>query len=260
MTARNNVISLKSVPEKVLLVSFLSIAVLGILHAVTNLCWTTHSCGTLGVIVDGVGYLFDFNAESNVPNWFSTVLLVLVCCSTVPIFLFHLQNRLQAIPWGGLALLFAYMSLDEATDLHGLLVKLVPRSEELGFSSSFFAWVIPGSFIALTIALLFSRWLFTLPRRTRNLFMIAGCIYVFGGLVLEAVGGQIADKTFLNAPYLIVSTLEETLEMVGASLMLYAVVDHARMLRIVLSFGSSVSMPYQRHVDGGRRQVDRDEC
>lgn len=206
------------------------------IHSVVNYCWATQACGPFTVAANNYGYIFNLNAENNIPTWFSVAQLLMVAVVTVPIALHHRQTRQSAIPWWGLCAIFTYLSLDEGSDLHGLWAAGIDHPEVFGFSQQFFAWVVPGSIVVMVIALLYLRWLFSLAVHTRNLILAAGIAYVGGGLVLEVIGGRLADPTYLNLSYLVVSTFEEMFEMLGAAIMLFALLDHANTHRVSFHF------------------------
>ncbi len=120
--------------------------------------------------------------------------------------------------------MFFYMSLDEATDMHGLW-----RAEGYvipGTSHPFFSWIIPAAFVVGIVGVIYVRWLVALPRRTAVLFFIAGTVFVTGALLFEGIGAFLADETFFNASYLFASTIEETLELAGILIMIYAILDY----------------------------------
>lgn len=136
-----------------------------------------------------------------------------------------------------LGALFLYLSLDEATDLHGLLINLVPETLSLQKARSGFDWVLPGSIIVLLVGLSFLPWLRKLPRRTAFLFLVAAITYVFGGMGLEMVGAfvEVSEPRSGNFLYTLVSTAEEALEMIGVTIMLYAVLDSWRGRQIIVT-------------------------
>jgi hypothetical protein len=207
---------------------FTIIAVLVACHAVVMTCyWETFCMGSRDAIRD-FGYLFDLSREKNIPTWFSTSQLTAVGLLLV---LIALIARRQGAPWGGWAALggiFGYMSLDETAELHGFWGNLVDGTELMGDAHAGFAWVIPGAVIVAVVVLFFWRWVWALPARTRNMFILAGIVFVTGGLGFEMLGSLLADETFFNPSYLAASTAEEALEMAGVAIMLIGVIDHAQ--------------------------------
>ncbi len=123
-------------------------------------------------------------------------------------------------------MIFLYMSMDEATDAHGLWRTGFTDYVIPGTNHASFAWIIPGLVIVCAVGLVYLRWLFSLPRRTAILFFVAGVVFVTGALVFEGIGAFLADATFFNPSYLVASTIEESLEIYGILIMLYAVLDY----------------------------------
>jgi hypothetical protein len=192
------------------------------LHAFVMTCWSGQYCGLVQGPVNNFGYLFDLSREMNVPTWFSVLLLTLVAVAAT-VFWVVLHGR----AWFWLAVLFAYISLDEATDLHGLWPMAFDLSGVADDHFKLFMWVVPGAVLVLLIAMLFMRWVLTLPRRTKGYFFTAGAVFVTGGLGFEVVGSFVAEPGFFNPVYLVVMTLEEALEMAGVVIMLMGMAAHA---------------------------------
>ncbi|PHP64547.1 hypothetical protein CSC94_23865 [Zhengella mangrovi] len=125
-----------------------------------------------------------------------------------------------------LAFIFVCLSIDEAASFHEILAE--PLRNMLGTSGIlYFAWVIPGAAFALAVAIVFIPFLCSLPLATALRFVASGAIYVGGALGMELVGGYLADNGLLGSPlYMIVSTIEESMEMVGMALFFSAALDH----------------------------------
>jgi hypothetical protein len=171
---------------------------------------------------DGLQVL-NVEAEASVPAWFSSALLLL--CS-----LLALNTRAtggnhaacHAGRWKVLALLLLLMSMDEEVGLHERLTDPLRSALSAG-GPFYYAWVIPGVIFVLAFALAYRGFLLDLPRETRGLFAVAGILYVCGALILEMAGGSYADSYGVDAiAYLMMTSFEEYLEMVGLCTLLYA--------------------------------------
>lgn len=201
-----------------------TIAILIVLHSFVMVCWLTKACGIAMGPINRAGYLFDLNREMNVPTWFSVLQLFVTACALAVAAWIQRVKKLPTTAWWGLVAIFLYMSLDEATDMHGLWRAdgyIIP-----GTTHQFFSWIIPATVLVIIVGVIYIRWLIALPRRTALLFFIAGVVYVTGALVFEGIGAVLADETFFNTSYLVVSTIEEALELSGVLIMLYAVFDY----------------------------------
>jgi hypothetical protein len=87
---------------------------------------------------------------------------------------------------------------------------------------------VPGALFALCVAAVYLPFLARLPARTRNLFFLAGFVYVSGAIGFEMVGGrQAALYGDDNLTYKLLAHVEESLEMAGLVVLLYALLDYA---------------------------------
>jgi hypothetical protein len=157
--------------------------------------------------------------EGNLPTWFATVLLfasAIVAASIAqraPTFRRH---------WWGVAAVFAYASLDEAAELH----------EHLGgtFSTGgvlYFDWVIPAAVLLIALAVMFWPFVRALEPATRRKLIIAGCVYVGGAVIMELPLGWWTERAGPDTlGYALIDWVEETMELIGASLALLALVEH----------------------------------
>lgn len=171
--------------------------------------------------------LFDVGQEMSIPTWFSQILL---WTGAILAFITGLVERDRDGPahhWLFISLLMVYASMDEGAAIHELLI--VPSRNVLGTSGSWlhFAWVVPFSLIVLIlIAILFRFWR-GLPSDTRWLLALSAAIFVSGAIGLEIAGAPLAaDERVESVAYLLIYTVEEALEMVGASIFLFALLNH----------------------------------
>ena len=170
---------------------------------------------------------FDFDAENTVPAWYSSAALLFSSAMLALIALATRQNGGRYFwHWVVLAATFLLMSLDESASMHEILI--VPLRRRLGTGGMlYFAWVIPAFFVVGIFALSYLGFLWHLPRRSAMLFIAAGAMFVGGALGLELVGGALVESQgFDSIGYLCVMTMEETLEMLGIALFIYALLDY----------------------------------
>jgi hypothetical protein len=171
---------------------------------------------------------FDMNVENNVPTFFSAFILV---TSAVLLTVITSQSTADryAGHWKWLAIIFAFMALDEDAALHELLIEpvrdLLPVSGPL-----YFAWVIPYGLAVLAIGVLYLRFVWSLTARTRGLFIGAGSLYLAGALGFESIGGWYFSRhgEMEDLRYSLLVATEEFLEMSGIILFIYALLDYLR--------------------------------
>lgn len=175
----------------------------------------------------GFGSMFNFGAESNIPTWFSSSLLIL-CSSLLWIIASAMKqsNSHNTLQWRGLSLIFLYLSIDESCTIHETIgtvfLKIAGNSP-----ISKFGWTFPAIVVLLILALIYMKFLVTLPATTRKLFIAAGAIYIGSAVILEAIGGlwSTAHST-ANIIYTVEVTMEETGEMLGLALFIYALMSY----------------------------------
>jgi hypothetical protein len=177
-----------------------------------------------------IGRLFHTSAEGNIPSWFSSSLLLLSAfLSGVTAKISETKDYSFVRNWIALAIIFLYLSLDEAAGLHELSID--PLRVLLNTSGIFhFSWVI----IALPLLLIFVglniKFLLYIPKDTRYLLVIAGGIYVSGALGMEMLDGYILSKQIVGGHiYGILTLIEEFLEHIGVSIFIYALLNYAKL-------------------------------
>jgi hypothetical protein len=167
--------------------------------------------------------LFDVDGEGNLPSWLSSALLLVAALLLWGI---AVQARAAGDPWHRhwalLALGVAYLSLDEAAQVHERL--LIPVGALLVDAQGVFTfgWVVVAGPVLVVFALTYLRFLAALPAAVRRGLVIAAVVYVLGALGLELVGGLILDRGYAEAsvPYILETSAEEFLEMAGLTLLL----------------------------------------
>ncbi len=207
----------------VLMIVAISLALISI--SLKALEWTLGTRSTY--FIYQVTLAFNINRESNIPTWFSTLLL-----ATSALLLFgiarsiHKSNGAYRYHWYGLAAIFMFLSIDEAAALHETLT--IPVQESLDVSGLlYFGWVIVGFVVALIIGLAYMRFWWRLPPGTRRLFFVAAVLYVGGALIVESISASIwYDNDGTSLAFSAVGTLEECMEMVGIIVLIHALLDY----------------------------------
>jgi hypothetical protein len=182
----------------------------------------------------GLAAVFDLSLEANVPTWYSAAAL-LICALALGLIasVKHGERGPFAKHWTGLALMFAYLSLDEVARFHehwGVIVETPlgwMRSPAVFGGLFRNLWVIPAALVVLGVGLVYTPFLMHLPGRTRTRFLVAGLLYVFGAGGLEMVASRytLLGMRESGGFWLIVMT-EEVLEMVSVLLFLSGVLRY----------------------------------
>ena len=159
--------------------------------------------------------------EHNVPTWLASSLLL--ACALAAGAIARGAERWRR-HWWGVAAVFAYASLDEAAQLHEHLGGHLETGGVL-----YFDWVIPAAAILGVLAAVFLPFVRALPAATRRRLVVAGAIYVGGAVAMELPLGWWTERAGPDSlGYGLIDWVEETLELIGASLALAALVAHRR--------------------------------
>ncbi|OUS26774.1 hypothetical protein A9Q99_16270 [Gammaproteobacteria bacterium 45_16_T64] len=176
--------------------------------------------------VYGLVPLFDFDTEKNIPTFFSACMLMLSSAILATITHIYRRGGEAFIAWGGLSIIFVFLSIDEIASIHERFIE--PVRTLLNVSGLlFYAWVIPYGLALAVFMVLYLEFLLNLPEKIMRLFLLSGGIYVSGALGVELLGGRhVSLYGADNYGYALFCTVEETLEMVGISLFIYTLLRH----------------------------------
>jgi len=175
--------------------------------------------------VYGLVRLFYVDAEENIPTGFSTLLLLFAALLLAVITVLKRKQTGSPVSyWAILAFGFLFIAADEAVSLHEMLTE--PTRKLLGDGNLgvfYFAWIIPGIALVLVLALFFLRFLLCLPAKTRLTFLMAATLYIGGAIGFELIGGRFAElHGQRNLTYSMIVTVEESLEMAGVIIFIWA--------------------------------------
>jgi len=190
----------------------------------------------------GLVRLFDFNTEANIPTFYSS--LALLSCSILLAFisLSHKKHGSFYKLWGGLSIIFLFLSIDEIATIHEFVVN-DPIQQLLNTSGLlYFAWIIPYGIALLLILGIYLKFLINLPGKFLHLFVISGSIFVSGAIGIESVCGWYCEllggvHELNTLPYAVLYTCEEFLEMLGIVFFIYTL-----LLYIVTELNYSINI------------------
>ena len=119
------------------------------------------------------------------------------------------------------------MTIDELISIHETLISITHDLIEITSDYLTFAWVIPYGFALIILFFLYFDFVRTLPSKTRTLFLISGIIFCSGAIGIELLGGKIYSQIGqYSLEFAISCSVEETLEMLGICLFIYALLNH----------------------------------
>lgn len=202
----------------------------------------------LSSLISNFLWVFGVDHEASIPTWFSTSLL-LGCAGLLALVALAKRARQDRYTrhWMGLAFIFLYLSMDEGAALHEIFTR--PLRELFDTTGVlFFAWVIIGVPLVLIFVLSYLRFLLHLPSRVRNLFILAGMMYVGGAVVIEGIS---ANQWYLDDGstlfYSAISSVEEFFEMTGVIVLIYALLSYVTQAHVEIDLsGGSHTQPAGR--------------
>lgn len=171
---------------------------------------------------------FDLGHEPSVASLYSSMALM-ACSAILFVITFAVWRAADRFMrhWFGLAIVFALLAIDETIMVHEMVDTVMHDWTGLG-GPLYFAWVIPGGLFVLVFALSYIRFLLHLDATTRRRFVAAGAMFVAGAIGMEMVAGMLADSSIglESVAHTVSQTVEETLEMLGVVLFMYALLDY----------------------------------
>lgn len=157
--------------------------------------------------------------EGNVPTWFSSSLLL--ACAIASGLIAQNAARWRR-HWWGVSIVLGYVSLDEASEIHEHLGGLIGTHGVL-----YFDWVIFAAAFVVVLALVYWRFIVSLPHATRFGLMLAAVIYIAGAAGMELPLGWYTEHHGNDGlGYALIDWAEETFEMIGAVIALLALLRH----------------------------------
>lgn len=176
----------------------------------------------------------NMDRELNLPTLFSTLLLF-----TDAKLLMQLGNaspQESADDWTFLSRIFVFLAVDEALQIHEILI--FPGLRHHIHPALASTWVIPYGLIALGLLWRFRHFLTTLSAKTSNSFLCAGGVYISGAIGMEMVGSFAVRSGLIRLHsfwYGSITGIEESLEISGLILFL-----HALMRELVRQSGKQI--------------------
>ncbi len=176
---------------------------------------------------DGIVQMFNLDAETNLPTYFTSLLLVLAAFLSAGIGgVVRARGDKWKRHWYGLVVVLLYLSIDEALQLHERVIEPVRLALGLG-GWLYFAWIIPASLLLLVFLLLYARFFRSQPPLLRRGLLWAGLLYVGGAIGFELVGGHHFERFGPdNLGYVAITTLEEGLELAGIVVLIHALTQY----------------------------------
>ena len=176
--------------------------------------------------VYGIAHLFRLDRESNIPTLFSSMQLVVAGILLAVIGAKYRSDDGKYSLWFVLAAIFFFLAIDETAQIHDRLNDKIRAAFDLT-GLFYYGWVIPYGVAVVVFVFSFSGFLIRLPENTMRLFIMSGTIYVVGAIGIEMLSAVVAQNIGSGTPvYQLTTTIEESFEMIGIALFIYALLLH----------------------------------
>lgn len=230
-----------------------TIVVLGTLVSVSKL-----QAGTYPLSGD-LRSRFELHTGLSLPGWFGAILFLIM---VPPLIVLARKahgsgDRADARAWTCLALLVTVFSVDEVTSFH-VFASLLIDVQILGFHGGY-NWVVFGMVAVVALVVIFGRFIVRLPEPLRFRFVLGSLLFFGGAVGIEMINAHTASTVGdANYRYLLLTSVEEAVEMVGVLVIIYGLLEHVReeVGTVVIRFGPepSTSQTYlaSDHEDAGR--------
>lgn len=190
--------------------------------------WDIHSYWQ-EFVLDLLNMPFYMDAENNIPTFINSLLLFIpsLLFAGIAVWKFSIRDKFR-FHWALLAFLYFLLSIDEVASLHERLIK--PMRAIYGAEGIFyFAWIIPGMIAVGIFLIAFLTFFLHLETKFKMLFFLSLAIYLTGVIGGEMVSGYFATSIGQkNFTYAVVASCEESVEMIGCSLVIYSLLEYIR--------------------------------
>ena len=216
-------VKIETTPKRLSLAFGSIVAALVTAHVVTEtIRFVTGDNFLLGLVP-----LFSIGSDKNLPTFYSSFAILFCAILLTVIARAAGKDRATSVGyWYGMAAVFLFLALDEMLELHEKAID--PLREMFNASGLlYYTWVVPYGIGTLVFAAVYARFLLRLCRRTRILFVSAGAIYVLGAIGIEMLSGLYFESHGGSNPvYVALQTVEETLEMAGIVIFIFALAEY----------------------------------
>jgi hypothetical protein len=180
-------------------------------------------------VIDQMMVNFYLDFEGNVPTYINALLLFIpaLLLAGIGAWKSAVKDKFR-FHWNGLAFIFFILSVDETASFHEKLIK--PMRAIFGSDGIFyFAWIIPGMIAIALFGLTYLMYFLHLENKFKLLFFLSLAVYLGGVIGGEMVSGYFAANLGIkNYTYAVVASLEESIEMLGCSLIIYSLFEYIK--------------------------------
>ena len=174
--------------------------------------------------------IVSLDLEGTLPVWFSSATFLLIAGVALLLgMLTPTPDRVGRRAWFLIGAASAWISLDETAAIHEhagkMILILVPSLQGAPRGPFYFTWTIIGLAVLVTGAILLGPWFLSQPRSFIRRAGLGFAMMCAGAIGLEMLGGWALEVDTPLKYYAIITTVEETFEIVGAGILLFALLD-----------------------------------
>lgn len=167
--------------------------------------------------------LFFLDGEGNLPALFSTWLFL------INALLFLVVWKAAGIAgdsrkiWLLLSGIFVFLALDESISIHERMI--TPLRQALDASGAFYyTWIIPYGIGVILLSIVTIPVFWRMHKKIRFWFGLSAAVYLFAAIGMEMISGKYLEMMNENKDivWILMMTLEESLEMAGLIILTYA--------------------------------------
>ena len=233
-------------PSPIAIIPVTPRSIRNLLTAITAGFLVAHSVVQVGIYGFGAEkhWLDSLNMdrELNLPTLFSSALLLMAALLMQR--LGQSSGPIAARDWRLLSKIFIFLALDEALQIHEILI--IPGLRHQVHPALASTWVVPYAALALVLLWRFRRFLGSLSPATASRLLRSGAVYIGGAIGMEMIGSFAVRSSLirLHSPwYGAITGLEEALELLGIILLIDA------LLRELLHQHHSVDLTFHLDTD-----------
>ena len=185
---------------------------------------------------------FSVNEEANLPTFYASLTLL----ALAGLIALHGLTATRRRTWLSIALVMVGLAVEEAIQIHEMFVPALRNA--FGFSGILrFAWVVPYTVLLVIFFIATIRTVTSIPRRPRLRLFVAAGIFLAGAVGIEMVGGAVVESAGEDTlTYGLLTSVEETLEMVGALVAIDVFLELLAGARVTLHMGGERAIGPQR--------------
>ena len=187
----------------------------------------------------------NMDRELNLPTLFSSSLLLV--SALLMRRLGQSSDLIAARDWRLLSKIFIFLALDEALQIHEILI--IPGLRNQVHPALASTWVVPYAALALVLLWRFRQFLGSISTATASRLLQAGAVYIGGAIGMEVIGSFAVRSSLirLHSPwYGAITGLEEALELLGVILLIDA------LLRVLLDQRNSIYLTFRLGTDSDK--------